>query len=143
MVHISKKVLVKHSAQAMFELVDNVADYPLFLPWCSKTEVIKREGNILEAMLHMDYMKIKQAFGTRNINTPNEKICMNLLDGPFKHLDGCWQFVPMGEKMCKVHFDLHYEFSNAFLSRLIGPVFSHISGSLVGAFITEANRRYG
>ncbi|MBR5940949.1 MAG: ubiquinone-binding protein, partial [Neisseriaceae bacterium] len=42
---IKKTVLVPHSAAEMFELVDNVLEYPNFLPWCSNAEVIKREGN--------------------------------------------------------------------------------------------------
>lgn len=143
MVQIKKTVLVTHSAAEMFELVDNVAEYPNFLPWCSKTEVLRREGNQLEAMLYMDYMKIRQHFGTRNDNIPQREIRMTLLDGPFKHLQGLWQFTPLGEVGCKIYFELNYEFSSALLSRLIGPVFNHISNSLVTSFVKEADRRYG
>ena len=144
MVTIKKTVLVAHSAEQMFELVDNVEKYPDFLPWCSKTEVLKREGNQLEAMLHMDYMKVRQAFGTRNTNNPPQEIKMQLLTGPFKHLDGTWRFTPLcGGKSCKIDFLLNYEFSSVVLSKLIGPVFGHVSGSLINWFIKEANNRYG
>ena len=37
---VEKNILVAHSAQQMFELVDKVEDYPEFLPWYGKTEVI-------------------------------------------------------------------------------------------------------
>ncbi|MDO5685794.1 MAG: type II toxin-antitoxin system RatA family toxin [Neisseria sp.] len=143
MVQIKKTVLVTHSAAEMFELVDNVSAYPQFLPWCSKSEVLKREGNQLEAMLYMDYMRIRQHFGTRNQNIPDREIRMTLLDGPFKQLHGLWQFTPLGTVGCKIYFELHYEFSNALLGKLIGPVFSHVSNSLVNSFIKEADRRYG
>ena len=140
---IKKTVLVPHSAAEMFELVDNVLEYPNFLPWCSNAEVIKREGNLLEARVFMDYMKIKNHFGTRNTNTPEREIKMSFLEGPFKKLDGVWQFQPLGDNACKINFSLDYEFSNALLSKIIGPVFGSISGSLVHSFVKEADRRYG
>ena len=36
---VEKSVLIGQSAERMFELVDHCEDYPLFLPWCSQTEV--------------------------------------------------------------------------------------------------------
>ena len=42
---VEKNILVLHSAEQMFELVDKVEDYPKFLPWYSKTEVIERKNN--------------------------------------------------------------------------------------------------
>ncbi len=42
---VEKNVLVLHSAEQMFELVDRAEDYPQFLPWYSKTEIIERKGN--------------------------------------------------------------------------------------------------
>ena len=40
---IQKSALVKFSAQQMFDLVNNIEDYPKFLPWCSGSRIIKRE----------------------------------------------------------------------------------------------------
>ena len=59
---VEKNILVAHSAQQMFELVDKVEDYPEFLPWYGKTEVISREGDELKARLYMDYKGVKQSF---------------------------------------------------------------------------------
>lgn len=140
---VNKTVLVTHTAAQMFDLVDNVVQYPQFLPWCGKTEVHMRDETSLEATLYMDYMKIKQSFSTRNDNIPNQRIHMQLLNGPFKSLDGVWQFTPLGDIGCKVEFNLQYEFSSSILSALIGPVFGKISSTLVDAFIKEADKRYG
>ena len=124
---VEKNVLVLHSAKEMFELVDKVEDYPKFLPWYSKTEVIERKGNELKA---------------RNHNIPGQEIRMDLLEGPFKTLRGTWKFIDLGDDMCKVEFRLEYDFSNAVLSAMISPVFGHLAGTLVDAFIKEADRRY-
>ena len=139
---VEKNILVAHSAQQMFELVDKVEDYPEFLPWYGKTEVISREGDELKARLYMDYKGVKQSFATHNRNIPGREIRMVLLEGPFKSLNGTWHFLPLGDDACKVEFELHYEFSSRMLSALISPVFSHISGTLVDAFVKEAGRRY-
>lgn len=64
----------------MFELVDKVEDYPHFLPWYSKTEVIGRSGNELKARLFMDYMHVRQSFATHNRNIPGREIRMELLE---------------------------------------------------------------
>lgn len=140
---VEKNMLVLHSAEQMFELVDRVEDYPQFLPWYSKTEIIERNGNELKARLFMDYMKVRQSFATHNRNIPGREIRMDLLEGPFKTLQGTWKFIPVGDDACKIEFKLQYDFSNSLLSALISPVFGHLSGTLVDAFVTEAGRRYG
>ena len=137
---IKKSVLVLHSAEKMFQLVDTVEDYPQFLPWYGKTEVISRENNELKARLYIDYMGINQSFATHNINQPPHQIRMNLLEGPFKSLHGTWTFTPLGDD-CQSQFELHYELMG-LLSRIISPVFSVVTSKLVDAFIQEANRRY-
>lgn len=139
---VEKNVLVLHSAEQMFELVDRVEDYPKFLPWYSKTEIIERNGNELKARLFMDYMRVQQSFATHNHNIPGKEIRMDLLEGPFKTLCGTWKFIDLGGDMCKIEFKLEYDFSSALLSAVISPVFSHLTGTLVDAFIKEADRRY-
>lgn len=139
---VHKTVLVPHSAAQMYELVDKVEDYPKFLPWCSRTEVLSRTASSQEAMLYMDFMKVRQSFGTHNDNIPGQEIKMRLLKGPFKSLDGIWRFIPLDNLGCKIEFTLNYEFASTMLSALIGPVFGKISTSLVDAFIAEADKRY-
>ncbi|GGY21896.1 ubiquinone-binding protein [Paludibacterium paludis] len=132
-----------HTPAQMFALVDAIDNYPRFLPWCGNTEVHSRENGHVVASLHIDYLKIRQHFTTRNINTPDSEILMELVDGPFRHLDGRWRFLPLGQRGCKVEFRLSYEFSSRVLEKIIGPVFGHISGTLVDAFIKEADKVYG
>ncbi|WP_373742128.1 type II toxin-antitoxin system RatA family toxin [Neisseria sp.] len=139
---VEKSLLVLHSAEQMFELVDRVEDYPQFLPWYSKTEIIERSGDELKARLFMDYMRVQQSFATHNRNIPGREIRMNLLEGPFKALHGTWHFIPVGDDCCKIEFKLEYEFSSGLLSAVISPVFGHLAAALVDAFVKEADRRY-
>ncbi|PKM01470.1 MAG: ubiquinone-binding protein, partial [Gammaproteobacteria bacterium HGW-Gammaproteobacteria-6] len=38
--HIQRSALLPYPAQALFDMVNDVASYPQFLPWCSATEVL-------------------------------------------------------------------------------------------------------
>ena len=140
---VNKSVLVGHTAQQMFDLVDKVEDYPAFLPWCSGSKVKSRLGNQMVATINIDYMHIKQQFSTENSNQPPHLIKMRLLDGPFKQLDGEWRFKVLSDAACKIEFTLRYEFSSKLLDTVLGPVFGYIANSFVEAFIQRAEQVYG
>lgn len=139
---VEKSVLVPHSAEQMFNLVDRVEEYPDFLPWCGGASVTNQEGTTVHATVHIDYHHIRQHFTTENQRTPPTKIEMTLQDGPFRHLDGSWTFIPLGETACKIEFKLHYEFSSKLLEKIVGPVFHYIANSFVDAFIHRADKIY-
>ena len=64
---------------------------------------------------------------------------ISLVDGPFKQLNGEWQFVPLQENACKIVFKLNYEFANSMLEKIIAPVFSHIANTFVDSFVKRAD----
>ena len=138
MAQVEKTVLVSHSAERMFNLVDQVEDYPRFLPWCGGVELHRRDDQVTEATLHIDYHGIKQKFTTENHKTFPTAMEINLKNGPFKHLEGFWRFTPLAEDACKVQFRLQYEFSSTILEKLIAPVFNHIANTFVEAFVQQA-----
>jgi ribosome-associated toxin RatA of RatAB toxin-antitoxin module len=140
MAEIRKSVLIEHSAQEMYALVDGIEDYPSFLPWCGGTEVAERTASSLKARIHISYHGIKAFFATSNENESGRSIRMRLNDGPFRKLDGEWRFTPLGDHACKIDFMLAYEFSNGLLDKVLGPVFNHIANSFVEAFIQRADQ---
>ena len=142
MATVEKTVLVAHSAVQMFDLVDRVEDYPAFLPWCGGASVSDSFENNVSATVHINYHHIRQSFTTRNMRMPPHRIDMSLQDGPFRHLDGSWRFIPLSESACKIEFRLHYEFSSKLLEKLVGPVFHMIANSFVDAFIQRAEKVY-
>jgi ribosome-associated toxin RatA of RatAB toxin-antitoxin module len=142
MAQIEKSVLVEHSAAEMFALVDQVEDYPQFLPWCGGTHLIERSEAITLATIKIDYHGVRQSFTTRNRKEAPEWMHIELQEGPFLHLTGHWHFKPLGERACKIEFRLEYEFSNKILQKIIGPVFSYIANTFVEAFVARAEIQY-
>lgn len=143
MAEVNQSVLVPYSAAQMFELVDAVERYPEFLPWCSASELIDRNEAELRAALHINFRGIKQKFSTRNSRSAPHSMGIQLVEGPFKALEGAWKFIPLSDAGCKVEFRLSWEFSSRLLASLAGPVFNHIALTMVDAFVKRAESLYG
>jgi len=142
MADVKKNVLVHHSVDRMFNLVDRIEDYPLFLPWCGGSHVIERTDKITRATIHILYSGVNQSFTTENTKDYPYRIDLKLIDGPFKVLEGSWIFTPIEEHACSIEFHLHYEFSNFILGKLISPIFSKIANTFVDGFVTQADKIY-
>ena len=143
---VHKSVLIWYSAAEMFALVTDVASYPQFLPWCDQASVLDETEGGMTAKVGISIAGLSQSFTTRNIHEKDRKVSLKLVDGPFSKLDGHWDFHPLGngsQRACKVDFTLRYDFDNAALAALVGPVFDKIAGSLVDAFVKRAADVYG
>jgi ribosome-associated toxin RatA of RatAB toxin-antitoxin module len=142
MAQVKKTVIINHSAGEMFLLVDDVLKYPEFLPWCGGVDLIEQNDHSTTATLHIAYHGLHQKFTTENSKKFPSAMSIQLKDGPFKHLDGAWQFIPLNDEACKIEFSLNYEFANQFLEKIIAPVFSHIANTFVDGFVVRADKIY-
>ncbi|MDP2098898.1 MAG: type II toxin-antitoxin system RatA family toxin [Methylobacter sp.] len=140
---VQKSALVKFSAQQMFDLVNDVEAYPAFLPWCSGSRIIKREDDIVEAELLISKGGFKKAFSTRNKIEPGHRMAISLLNGPFSHLEGIWEFIPLREDASKISLDLEFELSGKLASLAFGAVFNQICNTMVSSFTARAKAVYG
>lgn len=142
MADVHKTVLVGYSAEQMFLLVDEVERYPEFLPWCGGVGLKWRNEASTSATLHINYHGLKQSFTTENTKVFPGSMDIRLVDGPFRHLEGFWHFIPLASDACKIEFRLAYEFASPLLEKIIAPVFSHIANTFVDAFVERAERVY-
>jgi len=142
MAQVRKTVIINHSAGDMYLLVDDVLKYPEFLPWCGGVDLIQQDAQSTVATLHIAYHGLHQKFTTENTKTFPSSMNIQLKDGPFKHLDGNWQFLALNEEACKIEFSLNYEFANHFLEKIIAPVFNHIASTFVDEFVARADEIY-
>lgn len=146
MKHVKKSVLLWYSPQEMYGLVVAVADYPKFLPWCEKAEVLSQDEAGMTARLHLKYLGVRHAFTTRNVHVPGQSVRMHLVDGPFSVLEGTWLFSPLGQAdkpACKVEFDIRYAFSSRALELAVSPMFDRITNTFVDSFVKRAEAVYG
>lgn len=142
MAEVHKTVLIHHSSERMFALVDDVTKYPEFLPWCGGVDLIQQDDTTTTATLYIAYHGIHQKFTTQNHKTLPSLMEIKLKDGPFKQLEGIWKFTALSDEACKIEFRLQYEFANSFLDKMIAPVFSHITNTFVDGFVARADQVY-
>jgi ribosome-associated toxin RatA of RatAB toxin-antitoxin module len=140
MKRISRSAIVQRSAEAVYALVEDIEDYPSFLPRCLGTEVKQRTADRTVATLTFGFPGLKQSFTTENSNVPGRSIDMRLLDGPFRHFRAAWRFTPLGEKAAKIEFSMEYEFSNRIVAKALAPAFGGLADSMVEAFSSRAEQ---
>jgi len=149
MKHVKKSVLLWYSTREMYSLVTAVEDYPQFLPWCAKAEVLEQTEQGMRARLTLAFHGVRHAFTTLNQHVEDRSVIVGLVDGPFSLLDGTWQFLPLGaqggvpEQACKVELDLRYAFASNALEAVVSPVFDRVAGTLVDLFVRRAEQVYG
>jgi ribosome-associated toxin RatA of RatAB toxin-antitoxin module len=147
--HVKKSVLIWHSPRQMYALVTAVEDYPKFLPWCERAEVLEHRDDGVTARLFLGFAGVHHAFTTRNTHTPDAAVSLSLVDGPFSKLDGHWRFEPLPPEdgaaaaACRIEFELAYAFSSLTLELLISPVFDRIANTFVDSFVKRAEQVYG
>jgi|SRR5579862_7418539 len=140
---LSRSAIVPYTTRQMFELVNNIEEYPRFLPWCHSSEIISRTDKEVVATLEVVWKGIHKQFTTRNSLNPYQQVEITLENGPLKHMEGIWNFHSLNEHACKVMLDLEFEFAGGFIDRLFQPVFQHIANTLVEAFCKRAVELYG
>lgn len=140
---INKSALVPYTPNQMFILVDDIEAYVEFLPWCSGSTVLTRTEADVTASLEISHSGFHKAFTTCNVYETDNRISMYLVEGPFKKLEGVWQFQALGDQGCKIVLDLEFEFKNRLVGMSFGPLFGQMAGGLVDAFTQRANTIYG
>ncbi|MEZ9501151.1 SRPBCC family protein [Vibrio sp. 10N.286.51.B11] len=139
---VTRSALVSFSADQMFSLVNDVARYPEFLPGCSGSRVIESSDSAMVASVDVSKAGISKTFTTSNRLADGAEILMELVDGPFKKLQGGWYFTPLDDQACKVELKLEFEFSSRMIEMAFGKVFNELTSNMVSAFTQRAKQVY-
>ena len=123
---VHKYTIVPYGASQMYVLVNDVAKYAEFVPWCVSSEVL-----------------LRQWVSTRNECIENKQINMSLVEGPFHHLHGCWRFEDLAQGQSKVSLDMRFTFSSGALAHVFSYVFIQVSDQLITTFEQRAQQIYG
>jgi ribosome-associated toxin RatA of RatAB toxin-antitoxin module len=127
----------------MFDLVNDIPSYPAFLPWCRSARVLSDTDEERCAELEVARAGISQTFATCNRLSYPGRIDLQLKDGPFKRLEGVWQFQALNETACKVSLTIDFEFSGRVIDKAFGAIFKGIADTMVDAFCKRAAEVYG
>jgi ribosome-associated toxin RatA of RatAB toxin-antitoxin module len=143
MANVSRSALVGYSAESMFDLINDVKQYPEFIPGCAETKVLEQDDGNMIASLLISKAGVKQWFTTNNTLKRGEFIQMSLVDGPFSRLTGGWTIKALSESGCKIELNLDFAFSSKIVEMAFGRVFNSIAANMVVAFTERAKQVYG
>jgi ribosome-associated toxin RatA of RatAB toxin-antitoxin module len=139
---VERSAIVTFSPAQMFALVDDVARYPEFLPWCSGARVEKISETERLASVKVARGLVRTDFTTRNTLERDARILMQLVDGPFRALTGEWRFEGIGDRGARVSFRMEFEFKNRLSAAAFGAAFETLCSTIVDAFVQRAQAMY-
>lgn len=140
---ISRSALVMHSAENMYDLVNDVVSYPEYMEGCDGAEILEQGEGFMIARLHLRKGGVSYSFTTRNTLSPHGEIRLELHAGPFRHLAGVWTFRALTEAACKVSLYLEFETGSQLASVAASSLFSSVANNLVTALSQRADVMYG
>jgi ribosome-associated toxin RatA of RatAB toxin-antitoxin module len=135
---IHRNALVTFSPEQMFDLVIDVERYPEFLPWVARAELHQKSERDLLASMEMQRGGVRERFTTRNEFDRPSRMSMQLVQGPFRLLEGCWTFAPIADAGTRIELAMRFEFASPVVSLLFGKAFEQSCNKLIDAFITRA-----
>jgi len=135
---MTRSALVARLPSLVYALVEDVGRYPEFVPGCTAAQVLERDETQMLAHLAVRRGVLRTEFTTRNLLDPGRSVHMQLVEGPFRVLEGHWGFTPVASNGCRIDFALRFEFSNPLKSVLFEPLFEETAAALVRAFAARA-----
>ena len=157
---IRHSALVAQPPGRLYTLINDIENYPRFIPWCTHASVQSRSEREIVATIGIKRGALQSEFTTRNELEPDRRIVMRLVSGPFRHLEGEWLLVPIppapnssghpsGDPSesavqpgarggCRVQLTMKFEFKSVLTGALFEHKFAETAASLVDAFVARA-----
>lgn len=143
MASIHRSALVEYSAEQMFDLVNDIENYPAYMDGCTEAIVLKRSEKELTGKLTLSKAGIKQVFTTRNSLIRPSRIDMELVEGKFKNFSSSWCFTKLSDRACKVELNMEFEFDLGLVDFAAEKLMSASANSLVDSLVSRAKQVYG
>lgn len=143
MIRLSRSALLPYPAKAMFALVNDIEAYPEFLKGCLGAKVLRASEGEITATLDLGRAGLRYALTTRNELESPGRMRMHLVEGPFRHFQAEWRFLPLGESACKVSLDMAFELSGGLVDAALGTLFETTAKDLIVAVSKRAEQLYG
>tara|TARA_B110000438_G_scaffold291161_1_gene327757 strand:+ start:382 stop:819 length:438 start_codon:yes stop_codon:yes gene_type:complete len=137
-----KEIELNYNASDLYNIVLDIEEYPDYIPWCSKIEIINRKKNIIEANMIVNYKFFPtQKFTSKVLyNSKNKIIKTQYIDGPLKDLFTSWEFKKIEKNKTNVVFIVGFEFKNFLHQRLAELFFPLIENKMMNSFIQRAKK---
>lgn len=138
---VNYTISAPYQTDDLFDLVADIESYPLFLPWCSAARIIKKQNNVIIAELAIRYKFFFGTYTSKVTLIPKQEIIVELVDGPFKHLQNNWKFIPH-QNESKIEFHLDFELKSKILDNFLQRDISQYTNIMLDSFLQRAEKIY-
>ena len=142
MIDISYKKTLNYSPKNIYEIVSDVDFYSQFIPGCVSSEIISREGNVIEAILELKYLVMSGKFKSRVTLDPKKlTIISEGIEGPFSSILTKWSFNEVDEGVL-VNINIVLDLNNKIFESILKKNIKKIISKVVVSFEERADILY-
>lgn len=127
---LARRQWLAQKPPALYNLVADVPSYQHRLRGCRAARIRACGDGWQEAELQLGVGGWSVTLCTRNTLSPPERIVMELLEGPFHHFDGTWQFQP-DNGGCLASLELSFRAHNPLLNIAAARLLSSVADDLL------------
>ncbi|WMY95600.1 MAG: type II toxin-antitoxin system RatA family toxin [Arsenophonus sp.] len=138
----TRSFFMSYSAKKIFNLVNDVNSYSLFLPHCTHSQILTYHKNEMIAAIDISQYNLSKTFVTHNTFQEYKTIHMKLIRGPLHQLIGHWLFRSLNKDSCEIEFYIELEFANQFLEIFFEQVLNEFAEKIFIAFSKRADEVY-
>jgi len=136
------KRVLNYSDSKIFDLVNNVEEYPKFLPWCKNASVYNKLNGEFYSDITIGFNLINETFTSRVVFIRPKKIFSIATEGPFKQMVNQWNINFINNTSCEVVLKIQYEFSSIVMEKILGNIFETASKKMISAFENRAKQLF-
>lgn len=144
-IHEERRVL-GYSPEQLFAVVAAVDLYEDFLPWCQRSEILKRHPDgSFDAELEIGFKFLVESYVSHvELNKPKYIKTTATDTGLFDHLINIWEFNPGPTPgSCNLHFLVDFKFHSPLYRQVANAFFKEVASRLVGSFHDRCRLIYG
>ncbi|KAL9238174.1 hypothetical protein vseg_012638 [Gypsophila vaccaria] len=141
-----ERLIIGYSPEQLYAVVEAVDLYEDFLPWCQRSEILRRypDGS-LDAELEIGFKFLIESYVSHvQLDKPKMIKTTASESNLFEHLINVWEFSPgPTPDTCSVYFLVDFKFRSPLYRQVASMFFKEVVSRLVSSFIDRCRLIYG